>query len=60
MDSIDDVKDYEALKLALTVLNFSPDDTDHLFRLLSALLHIGNVNFNSTNNDEACKVANAV
>lgn len=56
--TINDKKDFEALKLALTVMNLSPEDIDNLFKILAAILHIGNVTFIEENDNS--KVSNLV
>ncbi|TPX61422.1 hypothetical protein SpCBS45565_g07261 [Spizellomyces sp. 'palustris'] len=55
---VDDSKNFEGLKLALTVLKMSPVDQDALFRALSAILWIGNMQFKEEDNKESVKVRN--
>lgn len=53
IDGVDDSKHFEELKLALTVLNITPEDLDGLLRSLSAVLHIGNMEYEEGSNDSA-------
>ncbi|KAI9102028.1 P-loop containing nucleoside triphosphate hydrolase protein [Phlyctochytrium arcticum] len=55
---VDDSKNFEALKLALTVLKMSPADQNSLFQALSAILWIGNINFDEAANKESVKIQN--
>ncbi|XP_057696428.1 unconventional myosin-VIIb isoform X2 [Corythoichthys intestinalis] len=54
----DDVKEYAHFRSALKILMFSENDTWEICKLLAAILHIGNVNFEGTivNNLEGCDV----
>lgn len=45
LDGIDDKKDFEALCMAMTVLNIEEEVQEGIFMLVSAVLHIGNVVF---------------
>jgi myosin-7 len=45
LKDMDDGKEYDAVKLAMTVLNMAPENIDSLFCVLSAILHIGNLKF---------------
>lgn len=53
IEDVDDGKDYESLKLAMTVLNITPELQDSIFSIVSAILHIGNLKFKSQNDGEA-------
>jgi len=44
-DGIDDVKEFEATQTAMNVLGFTKEEQDMIFRVVSAILHIGNVKF---------------
>ena len=41
----DDAKDFVNIKSAMEVLNFSEDDRWSVFKLLAALLHLGNIKY---------------
>lgn len=45
VDSIDDVHDYTETLKAMDTIGLSSEERDHVFRLLSAILWIGNVSF---------------
>ena len=58
--SIENVNDSEAfgdLKIAMTVLGIQNDTQDYIFRVLSAVLLLGNVEFKSDGKD-GCAVKN--
>nr|XP_046248311.1 unconventional myosin-VIIa [Scatophagus argus] len=54
----DDVKEYAHFRSALKILTFTDNDSWEISKLLAAILHLGNVNFESTivNNLEACEM----
>lgn len=52
---MNDGKNFEALKLALSVLKMGTAEMDGLFKLVSAILHLGNVTF--AKNGEGSSVA---
>ncbi|XP_054889758.1 unconventional myosin-VIIa-like isoform X2 [Poeciliopsis prolifica] len=41
----DDAKDFSRIRLAMKTLNFSEDQFQEILKLLAAMLHLGNVNF---------------
>ncbi|KJE90233.1 myosin-X [Capsaspora owczarzaki ATCC 30864] len=45
IDDVDDKKDFDALRLAMTVLNISPENQDSIFSLLAAILIMSNLKF---------------
>uniref|UniRef100_A0A3B4EZ56 Unconventional myosin-VIIa-like n=1 Tax=Pundamilia nyererei TaxID=303518 RepID=A0A3B4EZ56_9CICH len=55
----DDAKDYSRINSALKTLNFSGKDCHEIFKLLAAILHLGNVCFeaNTQNNLETSEVS---
>ncbi|XP_039878393.1 unconventional myosin-VIIb-like isoform X1 [Simochromis diagramma] len=55
----DDAKDYSRINSALKTLNFSRKDCHEIFKLLAAILHLGNVCFeaNTQNNLETSEVS---
>lgn len=67
IDNVDDAKEFAATKDALGIIGISEDTQHQLFRVLAALLHIGNIKISATrtnailNSDEpslvkACKL----
>ncbi|CDO95925.1 unnamed protein product [Kluyveromyces dobzhanskii CBS 2104] len=54
VDTIDDLKDYQDTLNAMKVIGLSQDEQDQIFRMLAAILWIGNVTFveNSEGNAE--------
>uniref|UniRef100_A0A3Q1GIG5 Unconventional myosin-VIIb-like n=1 Tax=Acanthochromis polyacanthus TaxID=80966 RepID=A0A3Q1GIG5_9TELE len=55
----DDAKDYDRIRSALKVLTFSENQHQKILRLLAAILHLGNVSFEATteNNLETSDVS---
>ncbi|XP_011472695.1 unconventional myosin-VIIb [Oryzias latipes] len=54
----DDVKEFAHFRSALKILTFSEADSWEIFKLLAAILHLGNVEFESTivSNMEGCEL----
>ncbi|XP_041913733.1 unconventional myosin-VIIb isoform X1 [Alosa sapidissima] len=54
----DDIKEYAHFRSAMKILTFSENDTWEINKLLAAILHLGNVNFEATilNNLESCDI----
>ncbi|KAM9385653.1 unconventional myosin-VIIb [Pholidichthys leucotaenia] len=54
----DDVKEYAHFRSALKILTFTENDSWEISKLLAALLHLGNVDFEATivNNLEGCDI----
>uniref|UniRef100_UPI0037E7D6D8 unconventional myosin-VIIb n=1 Tax=Semicossyphus pulcher TaxID=241346 RepID=UPI0037E7D6D8 len=54
----DDVREYAHFRSALKILMFTENDSWEISKLLAAILHLGNVNFEATivNNLEGCDV----
>lgn len=50
VDTIDDLKDYQATLEAMRVIGLSQEEQDQIFRLLATILWIGNITF--TENEE--------
>lgn len=44
----DDKADFHTIKAAMSVLNFSDDETWEIIKILASLLHIGNLDYNAT------------
>ncbi|KAJ3341766.1 cytochrome c oxidase subunit 1 [Gonapodya sp. JEL0774] len=55
---VNDTKHWQALKLAMTVLGMTPADIEGCFRVLSAVLHLGNVKFTPRSGGEQSEVSN--
>ncbi|KAF5353873.1 hypothetical protein D9756_007302 [Leucocoprinus leucothites] len=53
IDGIDDAEEWNALKVALDVVGFTQEQQFDLFRVVAAVLHIGNIVINSTRADDA-------
>lgn len=54
---VNDKKHFEDLKLALTVLKMNREDLDVTFKIISAILHLGNVNFLFDESKDCVKLA---
>ncbi|XP_039533712.1 unconventional myosin-VIIa [Pimephales promelas] len=57
-DGRDDADEFRRIRAALKILTFTDKDCWEIFKLLAAILHMGNINFNSTimNNMDSCNV----
>ncbi|KAK9725567.1 hypothetical protein RND81_05G153800 [Saponaria officinalis] len=45
VDVIDDAKEYLATRRAMDVVGINPDEQDGIFRVVAAILHLGNIEF---------------
>ncbi|XP_074280784.1 myosin-17-like [Silene latifolia] len=45
LDGVDDGEEYLATRRAMDVVGISADDQDAIFRVVAAILHLGNINF---------------
>ncbi|KAL6458208.1 hypothetical protein MHYP_G00334380 [Metynnis hypsauchen] len=54
----DDIKEYAHFRSAMKILTFTENDSWEIHKLLAAILHLGNVNFEATvsNNLEGCDI----
>ncbi|TRY58652.1 hypothetical protein DNTS_024794 [Danionella cerebrum] len=54
----DDIKEYASFRSAMKILTFTENDTWEINKLLAAILHLGNVDFEDTvmNNLEGCDI----
>lgn len=50
---MDDAEEFRGLAAALTILGVTQQEQEGLWRLLAALLHIGNIQFIDADGDEA-------
>ncbi|XP_018019486.1 unconventional myosin IC [Hyalella azteca] len=57
VDSIDDKKDCDAVMAALRVIDFSEEEIDCIFRIVAAILHLGNVSFRAKDDGSAVPVS---
>ncbi|KAJ8508333.1 hypothetical protein ONZ45_g9391 [Pleurotus djamor] len=53
VDGVDDKEEWSHLKTALDVVGFTPAEQFDLFRVVAAIMHIGNITINSTRSDDA-------
>ncbi|KAF8234482.1 myosin II heavy chain, partial [Tricholoma matsutake] len=53
VDGVDDREEWLALKTALDVVGFTPAEQFNLFRIVAAILHIGNITITSNRADDA-------
>ncbi|KAJ7083732.1 P-loop containing nucleoside triphosphate hydrolase protein [Mycena belliarum] len=53
VDGVDDKEEWSALKGALDTVGFTPAEQFDLFRIVAAILHIGNITITSTRADDA-------
>lgn len=55
VDSIADKVDYKACQSAFKTLGFTPEQTDAIWRIVSAILHLGNIEFTSGGDETQIK-----
>ncbi|XP_051562758.1 unconventional myosin-VIIb-like [Myxocyprinus asiaticus] len=57
-DGRDDIKEYASFRSAMKILTFTENDTWEISKLLAAILHLGNLDFEVTikNNMEGCDI----
>lgn len=53
VDGVDDMEEWSALQTALDVVGFSKSEQFDLFRIVAAILHIGNITITSSRSDDA-------
>ncbi|KAJ1938089.1 class II myosin, partial [Linderina macrospora] len=53
IQGVDDSSEFDILTKALATTGFKPEDQQDLFRIIAAILHLGNMQFQATRNDEA-------
>lgn len=59
VDSISDNRDYKAVQSAMrSISTFDQQSVDALWRVVAAIIHLGNLEFKSIKNDEESEVAN--
>ncbi|XP_012718841.2 unconventional myosin-Ih [Fundulus heteroclitus] len=58
VSSINDKNDWKSVKNALQVIEFDETNTDHLFRVVASVLHLGNVHFDADGKGHALLKSN--
>ncbi|KAG6837022.1 hypothetical protein H0H93_016229 [Arthromyces matolae] len=53
VDGVDDREEWNALKTALDIVGFTPVEQFDLFRIVAAILHIGNITITASRSDDA-------
>uniref|UniRef100_A0A8H8CJM1 Nonmuscle myosin heavy chain b n=1 Tax=Psilocybe cubensis TaxID=181762 RepID=A0A8H8CJM1_PSICU len=53
VDGVDDLEDWNALVSALNIVGFDQSEQIDLFRIVAAILHIGNITITATRSDDA-------
>ena len=53
IDGVDDVAEFKALEDSFKIMNFSDDEQLNLYRVIAAVLHIGNLAFEADRDDNA-------
>ncbi|KAJ3104333.1 hypothetical protein HK100_004074 [Physocladia obscura] len=53
IDGVDDAADFKALTNAMNIMNFAPDEQFSLYRVISAILNLGNITLVNDRDDQA-------
>ncbi|KAI4333727.1 hypothetical protein L6164_018498 [Bauhinia variegata] len=56
IDGVDDAREFHKLKKALDVVRISKEDQDQVFKILTAILWLGNISFQVTDNENHVEV----
>lgn len=59
VDAMDDSKEYVETKRAMNVVGIGPDEQDAIFRVVAAVLHLGNVEFDKGGESDSSKPKDA-
>jgi myosin heavy subunit len=62
VDGISDDKDFEEIKNSMSILKFTPEVQNEVFRIVAGVLHFGNVKFaieKRSTSEDACSVVNS-
>ncbi|EFH57530.1 hypothetical protein ARALYDRAFT_321053 [Arabidopsis lyrata subsp. lyrata] len=55
LDALDDSKEYLATRKAMDVVGISPEEQDAIFRVVAAILHLGNIEFGKSEESDAAE-----
>ncbi|XP_023640678.1 myosin-10 isoform X4 [Capsella rubella] len=55
LDALDDSKEYLATRKAMDVVGISPEEQDAIFRIVAAILHLGNIEFAKGEDSDAAE-----
>jgi len=55
LDGVSDAEEYLVTRRAMEVVGISPEEQDAIFRVVAAILHLGNVNFAKGNDTDSSK-----
>ncbi|XP_070599668.1 unconventional myosin-Vb isoform X1 [Erythrolamprus reginae] len=58
LEGVDDAEDFEKTKQAFTLLGVKESYQMTIFKILAAVLHLGNVDFRSERDGESCSITN--
>ncbi|KAI5649888.1 hypothetical protein M9H77_35893 [Catharanthus roseus] len=53
LDGVDDSKEYQATRSAMDIVGISSDEQDAIFRVIAAILHLGNIKFAKGNETDS-------
>lgn len=56
-DGVDDRKQFELLGKSLDTMQFTTEEQDNIFETLASLLHLGNIHFESENEQDGSRIA---
>ncbi|KAK1390713.1 Myosin-8 [Heracleum sosnowskyi] len=59
LDAMDDSKEYVETKRAMNVVGIGPDEQDAIFRVVAAVLHLGNIEFSKGGEADSSKPKDA-
>lgn len=53
MEGVDDAQNFQALKRSLDIVGITQEEQMHIFSVVSAILHIGNIRFDTSREEAA-------